>query len=206
MPKTLVRKVVIYCLRDGELLVFRHVDYPWEQVGIQVPAGTIKDGETVEAAALRELQEETGFRGFAIDGILGTTWYDISPMRSELHERHFVRARPTEALPQRWPSQESHDGLRRRALTGPHLVNMGVSPSALLLNQDCLCHAYGSSLAATRRGRARRDLSDKYRIAGGGYVQFPCPAALDADHRRSGRGSDFQSTGERLRRLHRHAR
>ncbi|MFZ1105405.1 MAG: NUDIX domain-containing protein [Hyphomicrobiaceae bacterium] len=112
MSKTLVRKVVIYCVRDGQLLVFRHIDYPWEEVGIQVPAGTIEDGETVEAAALRELQEETGFQGFTIDGILGTTWYDLSPMRSELNERYFVRAHPTGELPERWLSQETHDGLR----------------------------------------------------------------------------------------------
>jgi 8-oxo-dGTP pyrophosphatase MutT (NUDIX family) len=79
VPKALVRKVVIYCVRDGRLLVFRHVDYPWEQVGIQVPAGTIKDGESVEAAALRELQEETGFAGFAIDGVLGSTGMTCRP-------------------------------------------------------------------------------------------------------------------------------
>jgi 8-oxo-dGTP pyrophosphatase MutT (NUDIX family) len=112
MAKTLTRKVLVYCLREGRLLVFRHVDYAWEKVGIQVPAGTIKDGETVEAAALRELQEETGFQGFAIDSILGTTWYDLSPLRSELHERYFVRAHPTEDLPERWRSQEDHDGMR----------------------------------------------------------------------------------------------
>jgi 8-oxo-dGTP pyrophosphatase MutT (NUDIX family) len=110
MTKALVRKVLVYCVRDGQLLVFRHVDYSWEDVGIQVPAGSIKDGETVEAAALRELTEETGQSCFAIDGILGTAWYDMSPYRCELQERYFVLVRPTATLPDRWMSQEDHDG------------------------------------------------------------------------------------------------
>jgi 8-oxo-dGTP pyrophosphatase MutT (NUDIX family) len=112
MPKTLRRKVVVYCIRDGRLLVFRHVDCSWEQVGVQVPAGSIEEGESVEAAALRELKEETGYPCFAIDGAIGTAWYDISPYRSELQERHFVRAHPTGDLPERWMSREKHDGAR----------------------------------------------------------------------------------------------
>ena len=110
MAKVLKKKVLVYCVRDGKLLVFRHVDYPWEEVGIQVPAGSIRDGESVEDAALRELIEETGHDCFEIDGIIGATWYDISPYRQELQERYFVRAHPTSDLPDRWMSQENHDG------------------------------------------------------------------------------------------------
>jgi hypothetical protein len=42
--KRLVEKVVIYCVRDGHLLVFRHLDYPPHEVGLQVPAGSIREG------------------------------------------------------------------------------------------------------------------------------------------------------------------
>ena len=35
--KALKRKVLVYCVRDGHLLVLRHPTYAWEQVGIQVP-------------------------------------------------------------------------------------------------------------------------------------------------------------------------
>ena len=35
-------KVLCYIVRDGQLLVFRHVDYDLEHVGIQVPAGSIR--------------------------------------------------------------------------------------------------------------------------------------------------------------------
>ena len=112
MGKLLTKKVLVYCVHEGRLLVFRHVDYSWEEVGLQVPAGSIKEGETIEAAALRELQEETGYNCFAIDSVLGTTWYDLSPYRDELQERYFVRAHVTGTLPERWESQEDHDGLK----------------------------------------------------------------------------------------------
>lgn len=36
MPDKVVRdKVVCYIVREGKLLVFRHIDYPWEEVGVQ---------------------------------------------------------------------------------------------------------------------------------------------------------------------------
>lgn len=59
------QKVLIYLLRPGigapEVLVFEHRDFP--EAGVQVPAGTVDLGETVEAAASRELMEETGLSG-----------------------------------------------------------------------------------------------------------------------------------------------
>ena len=32
-------KVICYLVRNRELLVFRHADEPWEESGLQVPAG-----------------------------------------------------------------------------------------------------------------------------------------------------------------------
>jgi 8-oxo-dGTP pyrophosphatase MutT (NUDIX family) len=49
-------KVLVYVVRDGKLLVFRHTDYSYEEVGIQVPAGSIRPGESPQDAALREAQ------------------------------------------------------------------------------------------------------------------------------------------------------
>ncbi len=55
------RKVWAYIMRDrqGEqqLLVFEHTD---KDAGIQIPAGTVDQGETPEAAMQRELLEESG--------------------------------------------------------------------------------------------------------------------------------------------------
>jgi 8-oxo-dGTP pyrophosphatase MutT (NUDIX family) len=133
MRKTLRKTVLVYCIREGRLLVFRHVDHSWEEVGIQIPAGGVEEGEAVEAAAARELREETGYRCFAVDGVIGTGFYDMSPYRSELQERHFVRAHPTGELPERWLSQEDHDGARQPTrfecfwipLVGAHVLQAG---------------------------------------------------------------------------------
>lgn len=110
MERTLVRKVVIYCVSDERLLVMSHPDFAPEAVGIQAPAGTIRVGESPEVAALRELEEETGYTGFSIVRFLGNSEYDISPYRFEQQQRYFFLARPPAGLPERWLSAEDHDG------------------------------------------------------------------------------------------------
>ncbi|MEJ7707645.1 MAG: hypothetical protein WKF82_10485 [Nocardioidaceae bacterium] len=45
------QKAVCYLVRVGRLLVFRHIGEPWEESGLQVPAGTIKPGENPALAA-----------------------------------------------------------------------------------------------------------------------------------------------------------
>ena len=112
MDKTISRKALVYCVDRNRLLVFRHVDRSWEEVGVQIPAGTIRPDEAPEQAALRELCEETGRDTFAVQEFIGTTQYDMSPYRREIQERHFFRAHPTAPLPERWFSREEHDGQR----------------------------------------------------------------------------------------------
>lgn len=107
-------KVLCYVVRDGRLLVFRHTDYSYEEVGVQVPAGSIRPGESPEAAALREAGEETGLSNFKIVRKLGETEYDISPYRFEVQRRHFFHLELTEPTPERWDSQEDHDGEQER--------------------------------------------------------------------------------------------
>ncbi|WP_433217038.1 NUDIX hydrolase [Microtetraspora malaysiensis] len=111
MPeKFTAEKVLCYIVRDGRLLVFRHTDYSYEEVGVQVPAGTVRPGETPEAAALREAREETGLHGFTVVRKLGETEYDISPYRFEVQHRHIFQLEPAEPTAERWTSQEDHDG------------------------------------------------------------------------------------------------
>lgn len=106
------QKVVIYVVQDEKLLVFRHTDFSYEEVGIQVPAGTLKDGEEPAVGAMRELQEETGYDCFRIVRFLGVAQYNRAPQSLAIHQRHFFLAEPTAPLPERWLSQENHDGLR----------------------------------------------------------------------------------------------
>ncbi len=57
------QKVWTYVVRQGgsgiELLVFDQVDV---NAGVQIPAGTVEQGEDIQAAAKRELMEESGVR------------------------------------------------------------------------------------------------------------------------------------------------
>lgn len=56
------QRVLAYVTREKsdviELLVFAHADFP--DAGIQVPAGGVEPGETLEEAVVREIWEETG--------------------------------------------------------------------------------------------------------------------------------------------------
>jgi len=62
-------KMLVYITHANRLLVFRHPHHP--EAGIQVPTGTIEQGESPEDAALREAFEETGLSNLEIGTFLG---------------------------------------------------------------------------------------------------------------------------------------
>ena len=89
-----VKKVVAYITRGDELLVFTHRDSP--EAGVQVPAGTVEEGETLDAAVLREVHEETGLTPTAVrnTAFLGRCLWKAAPycheplLLSSLAHRH----------------------------------------------------------------------------------------------------------------------
>ncbi|MFJ8119874.1 NUDIX hydrolase [Bacillus mycoides] len=66
------KKVHAYVTREKEgiiqLLVFKHRDIP--EAGVRVPGGIADEGETLEAALLRKVQEESGLRHLYIERFL----------------------------------------------------------------------------------------------------------------------------------------
>lgn len=63
------KKVYAYITREKagviQLLVFTHRDIP--DAGVQVPGGTVEEGEKLEEAAIREVLEESGLRHLCIE-------------------------------------------------------------------------------------------------------------------------------------------
>ncbi len=101
----MIEKVIAYITQGDKLLVFTHPAYP--EVGLQVPAGTVEDNESVEEAALREATEETGLRGLEVNSFLGVTNYDmVRHGRSEIQRRHFYHLRFNGETPSAWRHYE----------------------------------------------------------------------------------------------------
>ncbi|MBJ8020852.1 NUDIX hydrolase [Bacillus cereus] len=84
------KKVHAYITREKEggmqLLVFKHRDI--HEAGIQVPGGTVDEGETLEAAILREVQEESGLRHLCIERFLADYIIHMKE-KQEYEKRHF---------------------------------------------------------------------------------------------------------------------
>jgi ADP-ribose pyrophosphatase YjhB (NUDIX family) len=109
-PQKLI-KVVAYITRSRhgkrQLLVFTHRDHP--EAGLQVPAGTVKQDEGIEAALMREITEETGLTGLTIIRKLGT--YTLHhPISNNLHERHVFHLAAPDDAPDAWQWTETCGG------------------------------------------------------------------------------------------------
>ena len=82
------RKAVIYATNGRRLLVFKEVAHP--EIDWQPPGGTIGDGETTLAGAMREFTEETGLPSDGSWTTLGSCTYRYPANGADhIHERHF---------------------------------------------------------------------------------------------------------------------
>jgi 8-oxo-dGTP pyrophosphatase MutT (NUDIX family) len=90
---TILEKVTAFVTRPtpggDELLLFQH-----PHAGIQIPAGTVEEGEAVEAAALREAQEETGLEDFTLRRLLATADDPLPPDHVVTCKNAAIRTRP----------------------------------------------------------------------------------------------------------------
>ncbi|HEX6384587.1 MAG TPA: NUDIX domain-containing protein [Anaerolineae bacterium] len=99
------RKVFAYITHGNRLLVFSHPDHP--EAGIQVPAGSIKEGERLGAAVLREAFEETGLDGLELVAFLGEQRRDMADFGlGQIHLRHFYHLRCNGNPPETWRHYE----------------------------------------------------------------------------------------------------
>ena len=99
------RKAYAYITHGSRLLVFVHVNKP--EAGIQVPGGSLEDGEDPAVGALREAYEETGLENLTLVRFLGEQWRDLRPHGMEQTDhRHFYHLRCEGDVPERWRHSE----------------------------------------------------------------------------------------------------
>ena len=100
------RKVYVYLVHAGRLLVFRHRDFP--EAGIQVPGGTMLPDEDPVAAALREATEETGLEGLQVVSLIGEQLREMSEFGlDEIHQRYFFLLSSPDTPPETWTHFET---------------------------------------------------------------------------------------------------
>jgi 8-oxo-dGTP pyrophosphatase MutT (NUDIX family) len=99
-----VAKALTYITRQDRLLVFRQPDFPG--AGIQIPGGSVEKGEGLEAAALREAQEETGLTELVLQSYLGSVEYELKVDVGPPHLRHFFHLAYAGPLAPAWQHVE----------------------------------------------------------------------------------------------------
>jgi len=62
--------VGVLALHEGRMIAVEQYRKPLERVQLEIPAGKLDPGEAPEKAALRELEEETGFRAGSVRHLL----------------------------------------------------------------------------------------------------------------------------------------
>ena len=90
--------VVLAELDEGCIPFVRQLRYPMEKVLLELPAGKIDPGEDPMATAVRELEEETGFRAESVQHVL--SFYPAPGFCDELLHLYYThRLRSTEKNP-----------------------------------------------------------------------------------------------------------
>jgi 8-oxo-dGTP pyrophosphatase MutT (NUDIX family) len=117
------QKVYAYITHQERLLVFRHVGYP--ETGIQVPGGTLEDGESPVEGIIREVYEETGLADLKCKAYLGSEEFVVAHNRSkQFNLRHFFHMLYVEEPSDTWQHYELHpsDGTAQPILFEFHWI------------------------------------------------------------------------------------
>lgn len=104
MALILQHKVYAYVTQGPRLLVLRHPGAP--EAGLQLPGGSLEEGEAPAVGALREAAEETGLGGLRLVAHLGTVDFPV-PALGRLFRRHFFHLVCDAETPERWHHDEA---------------------------------------------------------------------------------------------------
>ncbi|MCA1063756.1 NUDIX domain-containing protein [Rossellomorea sp. AcN35-11] len=70
-----------------QVLVFRHKGIP--EAGIQIPKGTVSEGENTLNAVIREMKEETGIQRFEVEKLISVDYWETDD--GAVHNRYFYK-------------------------------------------------------------------------------------------------------------------
>jgi 8-oxo-dGTP pyrophosphatase MutT (NUDIX family) len=108
----ITRKTAAYIFRrekqQNELLVFAHRDFP--DVPIQVPGGTVDEGEEEVDALFREVKEEAGLVNLVLVRKLGTHQFYWREINGEVERHFFLLEAPTEVADE-WEHEVFGNGI-----------------------------------------------------------------------------------------------
>jgi 8-oxo-dGTP pyrophosphatase MutT (NUDIX family) len=108
----MITKTAAYIFRRGaqqnELLVFAHRDYP--EVPLQVPGGTVDEGEEIVAALFREVDEEAGLVNLPLIRKLGIYRFYWQETGEEVERHFFLLEAPTDTADE-WEHEVGGNGI-----------------------------------------------------------------------------------------------
>ncbi|HEY3468445.1 MAG TPA: NUDIX hydrolase [Amycolatopsis sp.] len=106
----IARKDLAYCwiARGDEVLFLRRGPGVFRAGHWELPGGTVEPGEPVEAAAVREVAEETGLRVRVTGELSRDSWPDIAGRPMEIHA--FVYTATEDGRDDVVLNPEEHDG------------------------------------------------------------------------------------------------
>ncbi len=140
-----------YILREyqgkDELLIFAHRDYP--AAGLQVPAGTVEEGEELEAAVQREVLEESGLEDFSEIHYVGIQDF-IHEGRSEIPHRSFYLLIYSGKSPREFSFEVKGSGTDRGLVFNYSWIALDKLPK-LIADHDILVPELREYLAKKRR-------------------------------------------------------
>lgn len=139
---TVVRRkvavVVAPMTAEGKLLLIRQERVPIRAALWEMPAGQVDDQDALEAVALRELREETGYQLGAAGGLLPMGDFFSSPGFTDEHA-HLFLAQPVEPGPEGPSHSESELILECRAFSPREIGEMIATNEIRDSNTLALC-------------------------------------------------------------------
>ncbi len=110
----------------NNLFLVRQFRKPTERVLLELPAGTLEKGETIEKTVLREMQEETGYRPQTVQSLGG--FYSAPGFCSEYIHLFLV----TDLVPARLEGEDTGE---------IELTRMPVDEAKKLVDEGVICDA-----------------------------------------------------------------